>query len=50
MRAACLTLAALPDATLAEVPLLLNSDEFRSALRSKDEVLRHAGDLRGFWD
>lgn len=50
MRAACLTLAQLPDATLAEVPLLLTNRDLRAAVRHKSEIFDKAGELRGFWD
>ena len=46
LRAACLTLTHIPGATLAEVPLLLTSREWRRAIRYrlKDAVLGN------FWD
>lgn len=50
MRASCLTLAQLPDATLAEVPLLLTNRELRAAVRHRAESFEMGGDLRGFWD
>ncbi|HVB43887.1 MAG TPA: type IV secretion system DNA-binding domain-containing protein [Streptosporangiaceae bacterium] len=46
LRCACLTLARVPDATLADVPALLTDPQARAAL-----VRQVAGDpfLRGFW-
>ena len=46
MRAACLTLAQIPGATLAEVPLLLTDFEWRRAIR---ERLADVGGLSAFW-
>jgi hypothetical protein len=46
MRAACLTLAQIPGATLAEVPLLLTDFEWRRAIR---ERLADIGGLSAFW-
>lgn len=46
MRAACLTLAQIPGATLAEVPLLLTDLEWRLAIR---ERLGEVGGLTAFW-
>jgi hypothetical protein len=46
MRAACLTLAQIPGATLAEVPLLLTDIEWRLAIR---ERLGEFGGLTAFW-
>ncbi len=47
MRAACLTLAQIPEATLAEVPLLLTDFEWRLAIR---ERLTDVGGLSAFWN
>jgi hypothetical protein len=46
MRAACLTLAQIPGATLAEVPLLLTDFDWRRAIR---ERLADVGGLSAFW-
>jgi hypothetical protein len=46
MRAACLTLAQIPGATLAEVPLLLTDIEWRHAI---SERLGDGGGLTAFW-
>jgi len=46
MRAACLTLAQIPGATLAEVPLLLTDFEWRQAI---SERLGDVGGLTAFW-
>jgi hypothetical protein len=46
MRAACLTLAQIPSATLAEVPMLLTDIEWRQAIR---ERLGEWGGLSAFW-
>jgi len=46
LRASCLTLATIPDATLAEVPLLLTNPEWRRAIRARlDDPA-----LRLFWE
>jgi len=47
MRAACLTLRQVPGTTLAEVPLLLTSPEWRRAIRGQ---LGSVVGLSGFWD
>ncbi|MFN2613300.1 MAG: type IV secretory system conjugative DNA transfer family protein [Actinomycetota bacterium] len=47
MRAACLTLKQIPGATLAEVPLLLTSPEWRRAIRA--QKISVVG-LSMFWD
>jgi hypothetical protein len=46
MRAACLTLAQIPGATLAEVPMLLTDIEWRQAIRGR---LGEFGGLSAFW-
>jgi hypothetical protein len=46
MRAACLTLAQIPGATLAEVPWLLTDFDWRRAIR---ERLGDVGGLSAFW-
>ncbi|MEX2556589.1 MAG: type IV secretion system DNA-binding domain-containing protein [Actinomycetota bacterium] len=46
MRAACLTLAQIPGATLAEIPLLLSSFEWRQRIR---ERLEDVVGLEAFW-
>jgi TraM recognition site of TraD and TraG len=46
MRAACLTLAQIPGATLAEVPMLLTDIEWRQSIR---ERLGEWGGLSAFW-
>jgi hypothetical protein len=47
MRGACLTLTQIPGTTLAEVPLLLTSLEWRRAIRGQ---LGGVVGLAGFWD
>jgi Type IV secretion-system coupling protein DNA-binding domain/TraM recognition site of TraD and TraG len=47
LRGACLTLAQIPGATLAEMPLLLTNDEWRHAIRTQ---LVHNPALRLFWE
>jgi hypothetical protein len=47
LRGACLTLAQIPGATLAEMPLLLTNDEWRYAIRSR---LSRNPALRLFWE
>jgi len=47
LRAACLTLAQIPGATLAEMPLLLTHDEWRYAIRTR---LGSNPALRLFWE
>ena len=47
LRGACLTLAQIPGATLAEMPLLLTHDEWRYAIRSR---LGQNPALRLFWE
>jgi len=46
MRAACLTLAQIPGATLAEIPLLLSSFEWRQRVRDR---LEDVVGLEAFW-
>jgi hypothetical protein len=46
MRAACLTLAQIPGATLAEVPLLLTDFDWRREIRAR---LADVGGLSAFW-
>lgn len=50
MRAVCLTLTRIPDATLAEVPLLLTSREVRAAVRYRSHRFHDLGDVVGFWE
>lgn len=50
MRAVCLTLTRIPDATLAEVPLLLTSKEVRAAVRYRSHRFHDLGDVVGFWE
>ena len=47
MRGACLALTQIPGTTLAEVPLLLTSQEWRRAIRGQ---MGNVVGLAGFWD
>ncbi|MGH2812648.1 MAG: type IV secretory system conjugative DNA transfer family protein, partial [Actinomycetota bacterium] len=50
MRAVCLTLTRIPQATLAEVPLLLTDREVRAAVRHRSHRFHDLGDVVGFWE
>lgn len=50
MRAACLTLTQMPEATLAEVPLLLMNRDLRNVVRYRRDDFAGLGDLGSFWD
>jgi hypothetical protein len=50
MRAVCLTLTRIPEATLAEVPLLLTEKEVRAAIRYRRHRFHDLGDVVGFWE